>query len=177
MSEANVECLYITSIVSIKKLIMEKLSAFSSGLYQTNMKHIESYVILNQKFKDPKTFVLWHDKLGHPRSSMIRRIIEHSHGHPLKNQNILLPNEYSCVACSQGKLIVKPSFNKVTFELSIFLERIHGDICGPIHSLCGPFHYFMVLIDVSTKRSHVCLLSTRNVAFARLLTQMIKLLA
>ena len=113
MSEGNVECLYITSIVSIKKLIMEKLSAFSSGLYHTNMKHIESYVILNQKFKDPKTLVLWRDKLGHPRTSMIRRIIEHSHGHLLKNQNILLPNEYSCVACSQGKLIVKPSFNKV----------------------------------------------------------------
>ena len=35
----------------------------------------------------------------------------------------------------------------------------------------------MVLIDVSIKWSHVCLLSTRNVAFARLLVQMIKLRA
>ena len=35
----------------------------------------------------------------------------------------------------------------------------------------------MVLIDTSTRWSHVCLLSTRNVAFARLLTQMIKLRA
>ena len=35
----------------------------------------------------------------------------------------------------------------------------------------------MVLIDASTRWSHVCLLSTRNVAFSRLLAQMIKLRA
>ena len=35
----------------------------------------------------------------------------------------------------------------------------------------------MVLIDASTRWSHVCLLSTRNVVLVRLLTQMIKLRA
>ena len=35
----------------------------------------------------------------------------------------------------------------------------------------------MVLIDASTRWSHVCLLSTRNVVFSRLLTQMAKLIA
>jgi hypothetical protein len=33
----------------------------------------------------------------------------------------------------------------------------------------------MVLIDASTRLSHVCLLSTRNIAFARLLAQIIQL--
>ena len=59
----------------------------------------------------------------------------------------------------------------------MFLERIQGDICGPIHPPCGPFRYFMVLIDASSRWSHVCLLSTRNVAFARFLAQIIKLRA
>ena len=108
---------------------------------------------------------------------MIRRIIEHSNRHPLKNQKILLPNELSCEACSQGKLIVRPSINKIMSKSPVFLERIHGDICGPIHPSCGPFRYFMVLIDASTRWSHVCLLSTRNVAFSRLLAQIIKLRA
>ena len=58
-----------------------------------------------------------------------------------------------------------------------FLERIHGDICGFIHPPCGHFRYFMVLIDATIRWSHVCLLSTRNVVFARLLAQMIKLRA
>ena len=35
----------------------------------------------------------------------------------------------------------------------------------------------MVLIDASTRWSHVCLLSTRNVAFTRLLAQIIRLKA
>ena len=106
---------------------------------------------------------------------MMRRIIEHSHEHPLKNQKILLPNECLCVAYSQGKLIVCPSFSKVTFKSLVFLERLDRDICGPIHPPCGSFRYFMVLIDAFIRWSLVCLLSTLNVAFARLLTQMIKL--
>ena len=35
----------------------------------------------------------------------------------------------------------------------------------------------MVLVDASTRWSHVCLLSTRNTAFAKLLSQIIKLRA
>ena len=177
MNEGNKECLNITSIFSGKIIVAEKLSAFSFWLYHTTIKSIESNVVVNQKFNDPKIFNLWHDRLGHPGSSMIRRIIEHSNGHPLNNQKILLPNELSCEACSQGKLIVRSSINKIMSESPVFLERIHSDICGPIHPPCGPFRYFMVLIDASTRWSHVCLLSTRNVAFARLLAQIIKLRA
>ena len=39
------------------------------------------------------------------------------------------------------------------------------------------FRYFMILIDASTRWTHVCLLSTRNQAFARLLAQIIRLRA
>ena len=108
---------------------------------------------------------------------MMRRIIENSHEHELKNQKILLSHEYPCVACSQGKLIVRPSHAKVKFESIIFLERVYGDICGPIHPPCGPFWYFMVLIDASMRWSNVCLLTTRNIAFSRLFAQIIKLRA
>ena len=66
MNESNKECLYITSIVYGKKLIVEKLSTFSSGLHHMAIKPIKSYIVVNYKFNDPKTFVLWHDKLGYP---------------------------------------------------------------------------------------------------------------
>ena len=121
MNEGNKECLYITSIISGKKIVAEKLLAFSSGLYHTTIKSIESNVVVNQKFNNPKIFNFWHDRLGHPGSSIIRRIIEHSNEHPLKNQKILLPNELSCEACSQGKLIVRPSINKIMSESPVFL--------------------------------------------------------
>ena len=77
--------------------------------------------------------MIWHEHLGHPRLSMMRRIINNSLGHPLNNQKILMPNDYNCVACSQGKLIIKPSFTKVEYESPAFLERIQCDICGPIN--------------------------------------------
>ena len=89
MNESSKKCLSIISIVFDKKLIMEKLSTFFSGLYRTNIKSIESYVVVNHKFNIPKTFIRWLDRLGHLRFSMMQRIIEHSHGHLLKSQKII----------------------------------------------------------------------------------------
>ena len=95
--------------------------------------------------------------LSHIESS---RIVQNSTGHPLTSRQILVTDGYTCAACSKGKLIIRPSFTKVTFESPAFLERIQGDICGPIHPPSGPFRYFMVLIDASTRWSHVILLSS-----------------
>ena len=88
-NEGSEEYLYITSMVSSQKLILEKLSIFSSGLYYTTLRSIEANVAMHQKCFDSRIFMLWHDHLGHRRSTMMRRIIENSHGHPLMNQKIL----------------------------------------------------------------------------------------
>ena len=217
INEGNIEWLCITTFKLREKRILEKLVAFSCGLYFTTITMIESHNVikqlfddsneefdtlnekfkyplskklnssneefdtlkchksneefdnenqrfnnLDQKFHDSKAFMLWHDRLGHPGSTMMRRIIENSHGHVLQNQKLLVSKDYSCVACSQGKLIARPSPTKVVIESPAFLQRIQGDICGPVHPQSGPFRYFMVLIDASTRWSHVCLLSTRN---------------
>ena len=171
------EYLLITSIIYGQKCILEQLSYLSCGLYQTTIRSIESYVVMNQKFNDSNAFLLWHDQLGHLGIFMMRRIVQKSIGHPLTSRQILVTDGYSCAACSKGKLIIRPSFTKVTFESPAFLERIQGDIYGPMHPPSGPFRYFMVLIDASTRWSYVCLLSSRHVAFARLLAQIIRLKA
>ena len=106
---------------------------------------------------------------------MIRRIVENSNRHPLRSKQILTSPSFTCGACSQGKLIIRTSFTKVISESLTFLERIQENIYGLIHPPSGPFHYFMILIDASTRWSYVSLLSTRNIAFARLLTQIIRL--
>ena len=177
MSENGAEFICITSNASGRRLILEKLPALSSGLYYTTIKAIETYAVSNQKFVDPKAFMLWHDRLGHPGSTMMRRIVENSHGHTLQNHKILLSSEQFCTACTQGKLVIRPSPSKIGGESPSFLQRIQGDICGPIHPPSGPFRYFMVLIDASARWSHVCLLPTRTIAFAKLLAQIIKLKA
>ena len=86
-------------------------------------------------------------------------------------------NKFICESYAKGQLIVRPSRTKVGIESLIFLERIHGDICGPIHPASGPFRYFIVLIDASTRWSHVCLLSTRNNSFVKFIAKLIELRA
>ena len=130
--DAN-EYLLITSIIYGQKCILEQLSSLSCGLYQTNIKSIESYVVINQKFNDSNAFLLWHDRLGHPGISMMRCIVQNYNRHPLTSRQILVTDGYTCTACSKGKLIIRPPFTKATFESPTFLERIQGDICGPIH--------------------------------------------
>ena len=122
MNEKGIEYLHITSIISSKKYVHEKLAR---GYTKISM--IESYITVNQKFTDSDIFIIWHDRLGHPGSITIRRITENSYGHPLKNQNILLSKDFSCAACFQGKLIIRPSPMKVVVESLAFLERIQGD--------------------------------------------------
>ncbi|KAM2686024.1 hypothetical protein EV2_008965 [Malus domestica] len=121
----------------------------------------------------PDTLLFWHDRLGHPGHDMMCHILESSHGHKLHPYVGLPP----CKACSLGKLNTQPSYTKIIHNPPKFLQRIQGDIYGPIQPTCGPFRYFMVLVDASTRWSHVCLLSTRNVMFAKLLAQIIKLRA
>ena len=108
---------------------------------------------------------------------MMRHIVQNSNRHPLTSRQILKCHDFRCTASSQGKLIIRPSCTKIAFESPTFLEHIQGDICGPIHPPSGPFRYFMILIDASSRWSHVCLLSIQNVAFARLLAQIIRLRA
>ncbi|XP_075092484.1 uncharacterized protein LOC142172710 [Nicotiana tabacum] len=53
---------------------------------------------------------------------MMCRIIENSNGHTLKNKKILQFKEFSCAACSQGKLVIKPTSAKVGIESPAFID-------------------------------------------------------
>jgi hypothetical protein len=52
-NEDSDEYLYITSIISGQKLILEKLFALSSGMYYTIIRTIESHVVVHQKCSNP----------------------------------------------------------------------------------------------------------------------------
>ena len=122
-------------------------------------------------------FKTWHERLAHPGIGMMTKIMSNSNGHGMSDRKFPKSSDFICTSCAIGKLILRPSHLKIQTEPLKFLERIQGDICGPIQPLSGPFRYFMVLIDASTRWSHVCLLSTRNHAFAKLIAQVIRLRA
>jgi len=170
-TEGNMKYINITTNILGKNFFLEKLPKLPSRLHYTYIHEIEYNLVVKE---DPKTMTLWHDRLGHPGSTMMRKIVESTHGHSLKGLK-LRREDRPCEACSLGKLITKHSSGKIQTESSAFLERIQGDICGPTHPPSGPFRYFMVLIDASSRWSYVCLLSSRDMAFAKFLAQIIKL--
>ena len=59
---------------------------------------------------------------------MMPCIVQNSNKHPLTRKQILKSHDFSCTACSQGKLIIIPYFTKIASESPAFLERIQGDI-------------------------------------------------
>ena len=174
--ENKEEFLLFTKLTSFGKQICEKISSLPTGLYFTYIKPIE-HVAYKIIFQNVDTFQNWHDRLGHPGLGMMRKIISNSIGHDMENAKFPQNKDFCCTACATGKLILRPSYLKIRAEPLKFLERIQGDICGPIQPLSGTFRYFMVLIDASTRWSHVSLLSTRNYAFAKIMAQLIKLKA
>ncbi|KAM1358219.1 hypothetical protein FF2_044719 [Malus domestica] len=174
--ENGVEFLCVTSYEYGQKRIQEKMKRNPSGLYTTTIRPIECHYVAGPTTGTAHEITLWHDRLGHPGRIAMRRILKTSHGHPL-TRSLGSIHEIACQTCFMGKLITKPSYDKIRLNPPIFLQRIQGDICGPIQPPCGPFRYFMVLVDASTRWSHVCLLSTRNAAFSKLLAQVIKLRA
>ena len=126
LHENKNDYLYITSYKNGIKTIHEKLEANTSGLYCVQIRAVESYATMSWRLVKNDEFGLWHGRLGHLSATIICRIIVNTRGHPLKNTKVLLSKDYSCETCSQGKLITRPSFNKVDLESPTFLQKIQG---------------------------------------------------
>src|SRR5438876_6800888 len=85
---------------------------------------------------------------------MMRKIIGNSIGHKINLAKFPRSSDFVCTACATGKLILRPSYLKIKAEPLQFLERIQGDICGPINLLSVPLRYFMVLFNGSSRMSY-----------------------
>jgi hypothetical protein len=172
----NEEILLVTKNNGYGKRIIKKIPSFSSGFYYTYTKPVP-HVAYKVIFQNVDAFKTWHERLGYFGVGMMRKIISNFNGHELNTTKFLKSSDFMCTSCATGKLIVRPSPVKIQNEPLKFLERIQGDICVPIQPTSGPFRYFMVLIDASTRWSHVCLLSTHNHVFAKIIAQVIRLRA
>jgi len=79
--EQGTEYLLITKFDGYRKQIVERFPSSPSGLYYTYIKPTEGYVAMKTIFRNAESFRMWHDRLGHPGLSMMRRIIKNSAGH------------------------------------------------------------------------------------------------
>ena len=164
--------LCITSYLSGHKHILKKMECHSYGLHIIAIRSIEANYITGQKLMDSSTYLLWHNHLEHAGLDMMRSILKSSHGHSLSNKDLVHCNRIR-QACSLKKLMHDHP-RKDKQRNHSFSSADTREICGPIQPPYGSFRYFMVLVDVSTHWSHICLLSIRNDVFAKL-TQISKL--
>jgi hypothetical protein len=174
--ENNEEFLHIIKKNGDDHDILERIHSLPSRSYYTYIKLVP-HVAYKVIFQNVDAFTTWHERLGHLGVGMMRKVIGNSSGHNLNSVKFLKSLDFMFIVCATGKLILRPSPVKIKVEPLKFLEQIQGDICGPIQPLSSPFRYFMVLIDASTRWSHVCLLLTRNHTFAKFITQDIRLKA
>ena len=96
-----------------KKIILERMPAYSSRLYLT---HIRPFEINMIRLDNKELFTLWHDRLEHPSTRMILKLIDYLVGHPFRNIKISLSNELLCTFCSLEKFITTPLVNKIATE-------------------------------------------------------------
>ena len=61
-----------------QKQILKQLISSLYGLYQTTIRPLEFHAVMNQKFNHPKTFLLWHERLGYQGLSMMHCIVQNS---------------------------------------------------------------------------------------------------
>jgi hypothetical protein len=147
--ENNEEFLHIIKKNRYGHDILERIPSLPSGLCYTCIKLV-SHVAYKIIFQNVDAFTTWHERLGHPRIGMMRKIIGNSTSHNLNTTKFSKSLDFMCTAYATEKLIVRLSPLKIQVESLKFLERIQGDICGPIQPLSGPFRYFMVSIYAST---------------------------
>ena len=122
--ENGIKYLYITSTQYDQKRILEKLRCLSNGLYLTTIQKIESNLIIRRAPVDEGIFMLWLDRLGHPGQNTMLRTMNASYGHPLCGNNFVI---------NFGKPMPNMLDWKDTSQVVSRLERIQGDICGPIY--------------------------------------------
>lgn len=88
VNEGNVEYLYITAMKDEKNSAWKTICTF---FWIVSYKYLYGWIICHskQRFTDSNDFIIWYDRLGHFDFNKMHKIVEKSHRHTLKNQNIL----------------------------------------------------------------------------------------
>jgi len=165
---------------------VEECFQSGNGLYFTHIKPTSACNVSfysDEPFSVPeekaKELDLWHDRTGHPGYGMFQKIVKAVRGIPLKSADITRRSKTLCPACAMGKLPnrKKTAFSSTKFKPRGLFEMLVSDVCGPISPPAGPFNYFMVVKDASSRFPNVHLLTSKNEVMPKLLTSIIQIKA
>lgn len=141
------EVLHILKETQAGMEILESLIAYPQGFYITRAHSFHTETSSNSITET------WHRRLGHPGTSMFQKILKSTKGIPPTVHPSAMRGP--CLACSEGKLILRPAPATTEAKIPNFMERLHADVCGSIEPASGPFRFFLAVIDASSKWSQV----------------------
>ncbi|KAK5819614.1 hypothetical protein PVK06_024630 [Gossypium arboreum] len=137
------------------------------GLYQFSLPDVSrptvsvpvaaSIEVQNKPDKDD-VFALWHKRLGHPSTCVIKSV--------LNKCNVVLAKDCLdgvCTACQKGKSQKLP-FTRSMTEYHTSFELVVSDLWGPASVSCGNHWYYIAFVDVSTRFTWVYLLRQKSQA-------------
>jgi len=93
--------LYITESKGDQMRVVEKALGTSYGIYYTQIEPPHEYVAMPTIFKNLESFKIWHERLGHPRLTMMRRIIATCAGHGINTSHFPKPKDFYALLVQQ----------------------------------------------------------------------------
>jgi len=169
---ADPDLIHILTEAGDFNTIIDTYHGIGNGLYPVAIKPACRMETHEVEKSTEGVFDLWHARVGHPSDTTMRAMVGNVKDFPITSRDFSRKHAKVCEPCATGKFKRAP-FKTVVRPLARPLERLCLDLCGPIKPACGPFIYFQVLVDEYTGFIHVSLLSTKNLAFARLLAKII----
>lgn len=104
----------------------------------------------------------WHNRLGHPSSPIVARVISSNKLPCLDESN----KESVCDACQKAKSHQLP-YSKSTSMSSHPLELVHSDVWGPASKSVGGKIYYVSFIDDYSKFTWIYLLKHKSKVFQK----------
>ena len=139
-------------------------AAAVDDLYHLDVKNESCALAATTNTKTTSDYTLWHHRLGHPGRNTLSNIAKYVDGLP--DINLLQAEGETCEACKLAKSHRLPFAAFATNRSNNVLERIHTDLCGPMHlpSLKGS-RYILTFIDDSTRYAKVYFIEKKSDTF------------
>jgi transposase InsO family protein len=106
---------------------------------------------------------LWHRRLGHLHHGALKIMQKISTGLPRGT----LAQSDQCKGCTLGKY-VKSTFHEKENRVSVILERIHTDVCGPFSVASIAKHrYYVIFVDEFSRKCWIFFMQKKDQTFSK----------
>jgi hypothetical protein len=151
------------------KLITPEGAIIAQGEYKGDMTLFST----KKTVKEEQAYIsedsqIWHHRMGHIGAKALKQLPKVTTG--LKDFNDKAFNQEPCDTCIQSKATAIISRDKPN-RASIYLEKVHSDICGPITpETWSKSRYFTSFIDDKTRWAEISLLRSKDQLYDSLVT-------